>query len=63
MTPARPLFVAIGNPSPDLDGSIRRANNRWTESIVAIDATTGSSSGAIRKFRMTCGDLDDREPR
>src|SRR5204862_3786907 len=30
------LFVAIGNPSPDLDGSIRPGDNLWTESIVAI---------------------------
>src|SRR5690348_9811284 len=46
MTPAyddasKTLFVAIGNPSPDLDGSIRPGDNRWTESIVAIDATNG----------------------
>src|SRR2546422_2624094 len=37
MTPAyddasKTLFVAIGNPSPDLDGSIRPGDNRWTES-------------------------------
>src|SRR6266545_104557 len=46
MTPAydaetKTLYVGIGNPSPDLDGSIRPGDNLWTESIVALDATTG----------------------
>src|SRR2546430_10425739 len=46
MTPAydadtKTLYVAIGNPSPDLDGSIRPGDNLWTESIVALDAVTG----------------------
>src|SRR5205814_9384413 len=46
MTPAydadtKTLFVAIGNPSPDLDGTIRPGDNLWSESIAAIDATTG----------------------
>src|SRR2546426_4480699 len=44
MTPAydadtKTLFVTIGNPSPDLDGSIRPGDNRRTAAIVAIDAT------------------------
>jgi len=46
MTPAydaetKTLYVGIGNPSPDLDGSIRPGDNLWSESIVALDATTG----------------------
>src|SRR5881397_957803 len=41
MTPAyddasKTLFVAVGNPSPDLDGSIRPGDNLWSESVVAI---------------------------
>jgi alcohol dehydrogenase (cytochrome c) len=35
------LFAAIGNPSPDLYSEIRPGDNRWTESLVALDVNTG----------------------
>src|SRR5439155_924874 len=42
MTPAyddatKTLYVAVGNPSPDLDGSVRPGDNRWTDGIVAMN--------------------------
>ena len=67
MTPAydeasKTLFVAIGNPSPDLDGSIRPGDNRWTESIVAIDATSGKFKWGYQEVPHDVWDLDAVSP-
>jgi glucose dehydrogenase len=67
MTPAydeatKTLFVAIGNPSPDLDGSIRPGDNRWTESIAAIDATTGKFKWGYQEVPHDVWDLDATSP-
>jgi alcohol dehydrogenase (cytochrome c) len=35
------VFAAIGNPSPDLYAEIRPGDNRWTESLVALNIETG----------------------
>ena len=67
MTPAydadtKTLFVTIGNPSPDLDGSIRPGDNRWTESIVAIDATNGKFKWGYQEVPHDVWDLDAVSP-
>src|SRR5437016_5700124 len=67
MTPAydeasKTLFVAIGNPSPDLDGSIRPGDNRWTESIAAIDATNGKFKWGYQEVPHDVWDLDAVSP-
>ena len=31
------IFFVVGNPSPDLDGSIRPGDNLYTDSLVAVD--------------------------
>src|SRR5438045_9758141 len=36
------LYITVGNPSPDLDGSQRAGDNLFTESLVALDAKTGA---------------------
>src|SRR5437667_11641308 len=36
------IYMGIGNPSPDLDGSIRPGDNLYTESIVAVNAAHGA---------------------
>src|SRR2546422_11765511 len=56
------LFVAIGNPSPDLDGSIRPGDNRWTESVVAIDATNGKFKWGYQEVPHDVWDLDAVSP-
>ncbi len=48
MTPAydkalNMIYVAVGNPSPDLDGGIRPGDNLYTDCVVAIDASTGKT--------------------
>jgi alcohol dehydrogenase (cytochrome c) len=35
------ILFAVGNPNPDLDGSSRKGDNAYTDSIVAIDSRTG----------------------
>ena len=67
MTPAydpetQTLFAAIGNPSPDLDGSIRPGDNRWTDGIVAIDATTGKFKWGYQTVPHDVWDLDAVSP-
>jgi alcohol dehydrogenase (cytochrome c) len=67
MTPAyddstHTLFVSIGNPSPDLDGSIRPGDNRWTESIVALDAVTGKFKWGYQEVPHDVWDLDAVSP-
>ena len=67
MTPAydpetQTLYAAIGNPSPDLDGSIRPGDNRWTDGIVAIDATTGKLKWGYQTVPHDVWDLDAVSP-
>jgi len=67
MTPAydadtKTLFVAIGNPSPDLDGTIRPGDNLWSESIAAIDATTGKFKWGYQEVPHDVWDLDAVSP-
>ncbi|HXE12023.1 MAG TPA: PQQ-dependent dehydrogenase, methanol/ethanol family [Bryobacteraceae bacterium] len=35
------IFWGIGNPAPDLVGSVRLGDNLYTDSVVALDADTG----------------------
>lgn len=35
------LYVAVANPSPDLNGHVREGDNLYTSSIVALDVKTG----------------------
>ena len=67
MTPAydadtKTLYVAIGNPSPDLDGAIRPGDNLWTESVVAIDATNGKFKWGYQEVPHDVWDLDAVSP-
>ncbi len=67
MTPAydpetQTLYAAIGNPSPDLDGSIRPGDNRWTDAIVAIDANTGKFKWGYQEVPHDVWDLDAVSP-
>ncbi len=67
MTPAydaetHTLFVAIGNPSPDLDGGVRPGDNLFTESIVAIDALKGKMKWYYQQVPHDVWDLDAVSP-
>ena len=56
------MFVGIGNPSPDLDGSIRPGDNLWSESVVAFDATTGKFKWGYQEVPHDVWDLDVVSP-
>jgi alcohol dehydrogenase (cytochrome c) len=67
MTPAydpisHNIFFAVGNPSPDLDGSIRPGDNLYTESIVAIDARTGEYKWHYQQVPHDVWDFDATSP-
>ncbi|MEO6057259.1 MAG: PQQ-binding-like beta-propeller repeat protein [Gemmatimonadales bacterium] len=67
MTPAydkesNTLFVAVGNPSPDLDGSVRPGDNLYTDCVVAIDATSGKTKWYYQTVPHDVWDLDAVSP-
>jgi len=67
MTPAydkdlNSIFLAVGNPSPDLDGSARPGDNLYTDAIVAIDATTGKTKWYYQTVPHDVWDLDAVSP-
>jgi alcohol dehydrogenase (cytochrome c) len=67
MTPAydpasHNLFFAVGNPSPDLDGTVRPGDNLYTESIVAIDARTGEYKWHYQQVPHDVWDFDATSP-
>jgi glucose dehydrogenase len=67
MTPAydkgsNTLYVAVGNPSPDLDGSLRPGDNLYTDAVVAIDATSGKTKWYYQTVPHDVWDLDAVSP-
>jgi PQQ-dependent dehydrogenase (methanol/ethanol family) len=56
------LFAVTGNPSPDLDGSVRPGDNRWTNSLVALDTETGKLMWAYQYLPHDVWDLDSASP-
>ena len=50
------LYWGIGNPAPDFDGDVRKGDNLYTESMVALDADTGKLKWY---FQFTPHDLHD----
>ena len=67
MTPAydkesNSIYVAVGNPSPDLDGSLRPGDNLYTDAVVAIDATSGKTKWYYQTVPHDVWDLDAVSP-
>lgn len=56
------IFVVVGNPSPDLDGSVRPGDNLYTDAIVAIDATSGKTKWFYQTVPHDVWDLDATSP-
>ncbi|HWA16503.1 MAG TPA: PQQ-binding-like beta-propeller repeat protein, partial [Gemmatimonadales bacterium] len=56
------VFAVVGNPSPDLDGSVRPGDNLYTDAIVAIDATTGKTKWYYQTVPHDVWDLDATSP-
>src|SRR3989441_1856455 len=56
------IFIVVGNPSPDLDGSIRPGDNLYTESMVALDVKTGKYKWHYQYVPHDVWDLDAVSP-
>lgn len=50
------LIWGVGNPKPDYDASLRRGDNLYTNSVVALRASTGE---LVWHFQFTPGDVRD----
>ncbi len=56
------IFATVGNPSPDLDGSVRPGDNLFTDAMVAIDARTGKTKWYYQTVPHDVWDLDATSP-
>ncbi len=56
------IYVAVGNPSPDLDGGSRPGDNLYTDAVVAIDAKTGKTKWYYQTVPHDVWDLDAVSP-
>lgn len=56
------VFFVVGNPSPDLYGAERPGDNLYTDSIVAVDLTTGAYKWHYQYVAHDVWDLDAVSP-
>jgi PQQ-dependent dehydrogenase (methanol/ethanol family) len=56
------VIFAVGNASPDLDGSVRPGDNLYTNSIVAVDLRTGRLKWWFQELPHDVWDLDAVSP-
>lgn len=50
------LYVSVGNPSPDFNGSVRPGDNLYTNSVIALDFRTGK---LVRYVQLVPHDVHD----
>src|ERR1700704_460950 len=56
------IYFVVGNPSPDLDGSIRPGDNLYTDSLVSLDLETGKYVCHFQYIAHDIWDLDAVSP-
>ncbi|MCH7793802.1 MAG: PQQ-binding-like beta-propeller repeat protein [Proteobacteria bacterium] len=56
------IYFMAGNPSPDLDGSIRPGDNLYTNSLIAVDLDTGEYACHFQYIAHDVWDLDAVSP-
>ena len=56
------IFFVVGNPSPDLDGSIRPGDNLYTDSLVSLDLDTGKYACHFQYIAHDVWDLNSVSP-
>jgi alcohol dehydrogenase (cytochrome c) len=59
---ARRIYFVVGNPSPDLDGSVRPGDNLFTDSLVSLDLDTGRYRCHFQYIPHDVWDLDAVSP-
>jgi alcohol dehydrogenase (cytochrome c) len=52
------VIFSTGNPNPDLDGTVRKGDNLWSDSIVALDAKTGKLRWYYQELKHDVWDYD-----
>jgi glucose dehydrogenase len=58
----RRVFFVVGNPSPDLDGSLRPGDNLYTDSLVSVNLDTGEYVCHFQYIAHDVWDLDAVSP-
>ena len=58
----RRIYFVVGNPSPDLDGSLRPGDNLYTDSLVSLDLDTGKYVCHFQYIAHDVWDLDAVSP-
>jgi PQQ-dependent dehydrogenase (methanol/ethanol family) len=56
------IYFVVGNPSPDLDGSLRPGDNLYTDSLVSLDLDTGKYACHLQYIAHDVWDLDSVSP-
>lgn len=56
------IYFVVGNPSPDLDGSLRPGDNLYTDSLVSVDLDTGEYVCHFQYIAHDVWDLDAVSP-
>lgn len=56
------IYFVVGNPSPDLDGSLRPGDNLYTDSLVSVDLDTGEYVCHLQYIAHDVWDLDAVSP-
>ena len=59
---ANRIYFVVGNPSPDLDGSIRPGDNLYTDSLVSVNLETGEYICHFQYIAHDVWDLDAVSP-
>jgi len=58
----RRIYFVVGNPSPDLDGSLRPGDNLYTDSLVAVSLDSGEYVCHLQYVAHDVWDLDAVSP-
>jgi quinohemoprotein ethanol dehydrogenase len=56
------IYFSTGNPGPDLNGAVRKGDNLFSVSIVAIEAKTGKYRWHFQQVRHDIWDYDSPNP-
>jgi len=56
------IYFVVGNPSPDLDGSLRPGDNLYTDGLVSVDLDTGKYVCHFQYIAHDVWDLDAVSP-
>jgi alcohol dehydrogenase (cytochrome c) len=56
------VIFCTGNPNPDLNGTYRPGDNKWSDSIVALDVHTGKLKWGYQQIKHDVWDYDAVSP-